>query len=142
MCVVGCVNSPPRPVIGIAQPRTHFIVHLCTYVEFSSSANRPPVGDLRFAMTEPLTGRWEGIRQATEFGNRCPQECARLLSLIESPFIQADDSTRFLNSLSQTYSLGPLKRVSGDEDCLYLNVYVPEARIHDARFQKVSWERS
>ena len=93
-------------------------------------------------MTEPLTGRWEGIRQATEFGNRCPQECARILSLFESPFIRADDSTRFLNSLSQTYSMGPLKRVSGDEDCLYLNVYVPEARIHDTRFQKVSWERS
>ena len=34
---------------------------------------------------------------------------------------------------SQTYSIGPLKRVSGDEDCLYLNVYVPEARYRESK---------
>ena len=25
------------------------------------------------------------------------------------------------------FSLGPIRRVSGDEDCLYLNVYAPKA---------------
>jgi para-nitrobenzyl esterase len=33
----------------------------------------PPVGDLRFAPTQPHPG-WTGVRQATEFGSPCPQD--------------------------------------------------------------------
>ena len=29
--------------------------------------------------------------------------------------------------------MGPIKRVSGDEDCLYLNVYVPKAGNHHTK---------
>ena len=52
-----------------------------TFMKISLCIDRPPVGELRFARTEPLTGRWDGVRQATEFGNRCPQECERLVTI-------------------------------------------------------------
>ena len=55
----------------------------------------PPTGTLRFRLPQP-TASWTTPRDATQFGNRCPQG--------ESPF-----------------SSGPMS-----EDCLYLNVYVPK----------------
>ena len=56
----------------------------------------PPVGNLRFLDTQPALP-WEGVLQATEVGNKCPQDVR--------PY---DD---------------PLEATS--EDCLYLNVYAP-----------------
>ena len=54
----------------------------------------PPVGDLRWQPPQPH-GRWTGVRDASAFGNHCPQGA--------SPF--------GLASLT--------------EDCLYLNVFTP-----------------
>jgi len=54
----------------------------------------PPVGDLRWAAPRP-PARWRGVRDATEFGNRCP----------------ATESTN-----------GPR---SETEDCLFVNVQRP-----------------
>jgi para-nitrobenzyl esterase len=54
----------------------------------------PPVGDLRWRPPAPAQ-RWNGPRDATHFGNHCPQ--------VASPFGTA----------------------SNTEDCLYLNVYQP-----------------
>jgi para-nitrobenzyl esterase len=54
----------------------------------------PPVGDLRWRPPQPAQ-RWHGPRDATRFGNHCPQPA--------SPFGAA----------------------SNTEDCLYLNVYTP-----------------
>src|ERR1019366_5046695 len=58
----------------------------------------PPVGDLRFAPTQPVP-HWSGVRQATSFGPRCMQQAV----------------------------FGDMNfRASGmSEDCLYLNVWTP-----------------
>ena len=54
----------------------------------------PPVGDLRWRPPQPPT-RWQGIRDATQFANHCPQPA------------------NFTEPVTTT------------EDCLYLNVYTP-----------------
>ncbi|MDP3853679.1 carboxylesterase/lipase family protein [Phenylobacterium sp.] len=56
----------------------------------------PPVGDLRWAKPAPAKA-WTGVRPAVAFGAKCP-----------SP------------------SWGPQRGMAGDEDCLFLNVYVPK----------------
>lgn len=59
----------------------------------------PPLEDLRFKRTNRLKGRgWEGVLKATKTPNQCVQ----------------------VNPLGFPYA------TAGDEDCLYLNVYVPE----------------
>src|SRR5581483_4744872 len=60
----------------------------------------PPVGDLRWKEPQPVKP-WKGVRQATEFGARC----------------------------MQTNVFGDMKfRDAGmSEDCLYLNVWTPDA---------------
>ncbi|KAJ8709952.1 hypothetical protein PYW07_009318 [Mythimna separata] len=62
---------------------------------------QPPVGDLRFKAPQPSTP-WEGVRNAKEFGSKCTQY---------ELFVDDDKGTR-----------------SGDEDCLYLNVYTPDVQ--------------
>lgn len=60
-----------------------------------------PVGERRWAPPEPFPD-WEGVRQATKFGPACPQPVSRSGSIYHSE----------LPSVS--------------EDCLSLNVWVPE----------------
>jgi para-nitrobenzyl esterase len=60
----------------------------------------PPVGPLRWRAPQPVKA-WNGVKNATEFGPRCTQ------ALIFSDMVFRDD--------------GP------SEDCLYLNVWAPEA---------------
>ncbi|XP_063701610.1 venom carboxylesterase-6-like [Culicoides brevitarsis] len=60
----------------------------------------PPVGDLRFEPPVPFRSNWDGIRDASKVGNPCLQWCHSLVD-------EAD----------KTY---------GDEDCLYMNIYVPQ----------------
>jgi len=57
---------------------------------------KPPVGELRFAPPRPAEG-WEGVLDASEFGNSCPQGGSAF--------------NGFTDSL--------------EEDCLFLNVYTP-----------------
>ncbi|CAG9772123.1 unnamed protein product [Ceutorhynchus assimilis] len=59
---------------------------------------KPPVGNLRFANPEHPEP-WKDVYNATKYGPRCMQR---------NPFL----------SIETVYE--------GDEDCLYLNVYVPE----------------
>lgn len=71
----------------------------------------PPVGDLRWRPPQPAQ-RWHGPRDATRFGNHCPQPA--------SPFGSA----------------------SNTEDCLYLNVYAPNngpGRGHAKRLPVMVW---
>ncbi len=60
----------------------------------------PPVGPLRWKAPQPVA-KWDGVRQATEFGSRCMQ------ARIYGDMIFRDS--------------GP------SEDCLYLNVWAPAA---------------
>ncbi len=68
----------------------------------------PPVGDLRWRMPQPVEA-WDGVRDATRFGNICIQPPGRgrlnIAVLPESP---------------------PMS-----EDCLYLNVWTPAASAED-----------
>jgi para-nitrobenzyl esterase len=61
----------------------------------------PPVDDLRWKSPHPAAS-WEGVREATEFGNVCAQPEAPMPGI-----------------------------PSTDEDCLYLNVYAPDNARRD-----------
>ena len=71
---------------------------------------KPPVGDLRFKAPQPVEP-WLGVRDATNFGNICPQAGSH------SEFYQRE----FHGNLEYPT---PLQ----DEDCLYLNVWAPEKK--------------
>jgi para-nitrobenzyl esterase len=58
----------------------------------------PPVGGLRWVWPQPPSA-WSGVRDATQFGNVCPQ-----------PSTDGNGNTVLI----------------GDEDCLTLNLYVPD----------------
>ncbi len=58
----------------------------------------PPVGDLRWRPPQPALA-WSGIRDASKFGDACPQQ--------------------YIKNLSDGLGL------PGSEDCLKLNVYAP-----------------
>ncbi|XP_077284688.1 venom carboxylesterase-6-like [Arctopsyche grandis] len=62
---------------------------------------QPPIGSLRFKATIEA-GTWEGVRDATQDSPHCIQS---------NPYMRSDE-------------------ISGDEDCLYLNVYTP-AEVKD-----------
>jgi para-nitrobenzyl esterase len=61
----------------------------------------PPVGDLRWEPPQP-PARWSGLRSATEFGHDCMQVPTR--------------------------SEAAPRRTIASEDCLFVNVWVPEHR--------------
>lgn len=66
----------------------------------------PPVGDLRWKPPQPAPS-WQGIRQATEFGNACSQPA-------------------FPSSGLYGNSPPPIS-----EDCLYLNIWTPAKSVDD-----------
>lgn len=68
----------------------------------------PPVGDLRFRSPEPYPP-WDGVRQASEFGDRCMQK-----GIMDRENPDATES----------------------EDCLYLNVWRP---AKSGRFPVMFW---
>ncbi|XP_033759641.1 uncharacterized protein LOC117341889 [Pecten maximus] len=73
----------------------------------------PPIGPLRFAKPKPIT-KWNGILDATRFGPSCMQ-------------------TRFPGS-DNNY---PNKNIS--EDCLFLNIYVPNDATLEANKSVMVW---
>jgi para-nitrobenzyl esterase len=72
----------------------------------------PPVGELRWKPPQPPT-KWKGVRDATNFGARCPQWA------IWADYI-------FLDS-------GP------SEDCLHLNIYAPATATDASRLPVMFW---
>lgn len=73
----------------------------------------PPVGDLRWKPPQPAAS-WQGVRQATQFGNACSQP----------PF----PSNGLYGSSPPPIS----------EDCLYLNIWTP-AKSADDRLPVMVW---
>lgn len=66
---------------------------------------KAPVGDLRFKAPVPVEP-WEGVLEATHFGNRCPQ----------------GESSGFYEK--EFYSV-PEYSMPMNEDCLFLNIWAP-----------------
>jgi para-nitrobenzyl esterase len=71
----------------------------------------PPVGELRWKPPQPVE-RWQGPRDATQFGGHCPQGT--------SPFGQAATT----------------------EDCLYLNVFTPNGKVEQEKNGKVKAKKA
>ena len=91
------VYSEGRPILEISTGRLQG-VNLDGLVWFKNIPYAaPPVGELRWRPPQPAAN-WEGVRDASQFGQACPQ------TLVQG-----------LNS-----ELAP-----GNEDCLKLNVYAP-----------------
>ncbi len=65
---------------------------------------KPPVGELRWRPPERDLSCWSGVRDATQWGNKCPQ---------------------LVQDQGQPFDAGA--PVVGDEDCLTLNVFAPPA---------------
>ena len=78
--------------IGVVQGTKSQNVEIFKGIPFAEA----PIGDLRFK--PPKSAKWSGFRNATRFGNMCPQR----------DFIS--------------------KRLVLNEDCLYLNIYRPAKR--------------
>ncbi|KAI8502729.1 Carboxylesterase 5A [Branchiostoma belcheri] len=67
----------------------------------------PPVGDLRWRPPQDPAG-WTGVRDASQFGNRCPQ----VVDMEGPPGTLLYEITRWRSN-------------SSSEDCLFLNVFTP-----------------
>ncbi|XP_037624343.1 pyrethroid hydrolase Ces2e-like isoform X1 [Sebastes umbrosus] len=82
---------------------------------------KPPVGPaLRLAAPQPVEG-WEGVRDATRKPPMCVQNKQTSIDLIDK-----------IGS-----KLAELPDIS--EDCLYLNVYTPANRAHNAKLPVMVW---
>ncbi|XP_029008617.1 pyrethroid hydrolase Ces2e-like [Betta splendens] len=82
---------------------------------------KPPVGPaLRLAAPQPVEG-WEGVKDATQQPPMCVQHKQSMLDLVEK--------------------LGAMLPVVPDisEDCLYLNIYTPADKAHDAKLPVMVW---
>jgi len=73
---------------------------------------RPPVGELRWQPPQPPLP-WQGVREALQPGSACTQRSSGLTPFI-APMAQAYGSN---------FEQPPIK---SSEDCLYLDVWVPE----------------
>ncbi|HEY6621858.1 MAG TPA: carboxylesterase family protein [Steroidobacteraceae bacterium] len=73
---------------------------------------RPPIAELRWQPPQPPLP-WEGVREAVQPGNTCTQRTSGLIPFF-APMAQAYGSN---------FKQAPVK---SSEDCLYLDVWVPE----------------
>lgn len=88
-----------RPVVQIETGRLQGTTEQNMQVFKNIPYAAPPIGNLRWRPPQPPLA-WDGVRDASQFGDSCPQ-----------PFIK---------NLSAGLDL------PGSEDCLKLNIYIPE----------------
>ncbi|KAH8800638.1 Alpha/Beta hydrolase protein [Xylogone sp. PMI_703] len=122
LCAASCTAdattdtlAPTLPIVdlGYAIHQASLVNASNRYYNFSNIRYAaPPLGDLRFAAPlPPLYNRSAGIQDGS-YGNICPQQYPKWLST----FAKSSDP-----GLLQTLSLSP-----GMEDCLFLDVVVPQ----------------
>ncbi len=107
----GCTRGE-RPAPRVADPASRRTLGAGALVGFTGQYDshvwlgipyaKPPVGDLRWRPPQPAAA-WNDTREATEFGSPCPQFASRFAGVV---------------------GLKP-GTLTGNEDCLYLNVYAP-----------------
>ncbi|KAM9377874.1 cocaine esterase-like, partial [Pholidichthys leucotaenia] len=82
---------------------------------------KPPVGpSLRLTAPQPVEG-WEGVRDAT----KQPHMCIQHVKAVQMMFEKLSEWKVELPEIS--------------EDCLYLNIYTPASRAHDAKLPVMVW---
>lgn len=77
---------------------------------------RAPEGNLRFRATSYPAQSWDGIKNTTTYGPVCPQ----VIPTVEK------NAPRWLQKPAEDAK--PFLEAAMEEDCLYLNVYVPTRR--------------
>ncbi|XP_022079650.1 uncharacterized protein LOC110973268 [Acanthaster planci] len=97
---LGSVMGVELPIPGVSLP-----VVITRYAGIPYA--EPPIGQLRFTKPVPKTP-WEGVLNATKFGSRCPQTRSA------SDLFQFSEFDQYMPNTSMS------------EDCLFLNVYVPQ----------------
>jgi para-nitrobenzyl esterase len=100
------------PVVQIASGKLRGIHKGSTLAFRGIPYARPPVGELRWEAPQPPVP-WEGVKEATQPGSACTQRAAGLVPFI-APMAQAYGSS---------FEQPP---VQSSEDCLYLDVWVPQ----------------
>ncbi|KAM9377871.1 cocaine esterase-like [Pholidichthys leucotaenia] len=82
---------------------------------------KPPVGpSLRLTAPQPVEG-WEVVRDATKQPHMCIQ------------------SVKVVQSIFEKFSQWKVELPEISEDCLYLNIYTPASRAHDAKLPVMVW---
>ncbi|OCH84708.1 carotenoid ester lipase precursor [Obba rivulosa] len=91
---------------------------------------QPPVGNLRFRLPVAV-GPYHGVYNATKFGDVCPQDNASLIAAPGAVFLDPFETLY--------YETFPVPNVDQSEDCLSLNVYVPERTKPGDNLPVVVW---
>ncbi|XP_037787713.1 neuroligin 4-like [Penaeus monodon] len=118
---------PATPIIttkygqlrGFYQSVSGYGLRVATYLGVPYAT--PPVGANRFSPTRTLS-QWVGVHEATSFGPACPQ---RLPDVSNETAALGRLSRGRLQAIRRY--LPALRRQS--EDCLYLNLYVPDEEM-------------
>ncbi|XP_071550937.1 neuroligin-4, X-linked-like [Panulirus ornatus] len=112
---------------GFVRPVSGYGLRVATYLGVPYAT--PPVGANRFSPTRTLS-QWVGVHEATNFGPACPQRLP-----------DVSNETAALNRLSRG-RLQAIRRYQPalrrqSEDCLYLNLYVPDEDAASAAYPVV-----
>ncbi|WP_062311271.1 carboxylesterase/lipase family protein [Polynucleobacter sinensis] len=98
-CFAFAVGATERPIVQVESGRLQGSIEYSMQVFKNIPYAAPPVGEFRWRPPQPAIS-WSGVRDASQFGSSCPQ--------------------LFVKNLSGGLVL------PGSEDCLKLNVYLPE----------------
>lgn len=93
------ISAAERPIVQIENGRIQGVIEYQMQAFKNVPYAAPPVGEFRWRPPQPAIS-WSGVRDAGKFGSSCPQ--------------------MFVKNLSAGLIL------PGSEDCLKLNVYLPE----------------
>jgi para-nitrobenzyl esterase len=104
--------STSEPVAQIAAGTLHGTIAGSAMAFRGIPYARPPIGELRWQPPQPPLP-WQGVREASQPGSACTQRTSGL--------------TAFFAPMAQVYgSVFEQPPIKSSEDCLYLDVWIPE----------------